>query len=110
MRRRVFWSALCLVIGPVGAHAANPPIQTVNINTASAQEISARLDGIGPSKAAAIVLHRKRFGAFKEPNDLAHVDGISPVTLHRITPYVRLVDAPSPIVKTSVSLAELSAH
>ena len=47
----------------------------VNINTATAQELQT-LNGIGPSKAAAIVEYRTANGPFKSPEDIKNVRGI----------------------------------
>jgi len=55
----------------------------VNINTASAEDLSEMLTGIGPSKAAAIVAHREQHGAFKAVNDLVNVKGIGEATLEK---------------------------
>jgi len=56
---------------------------TVNINTADAATLDRVLVGIGPSKAQAIVAHRKAHGAFKSVSALADVKGIGPATLAR---------------------------
>ena len=48
----------------------------VNINTADAATLAAELDGIGLSRAEAIVEDRKRNGPFTEPEDLARVKGV----------------------------------
>ena len=48
----------------------------VNINTADAQTLAAELDGIGLSKAQAIVADRERNGQFKSAADLARVKGV----------------------------------
>jgi competence protein ComEA len=60
--------------------AAKPAVQKVvgspiNINTADAATL-AELNGVGPSKAAAIVEYRKQHGPFKSPEQLADVKGI----------------------------------
>jgi comEA protein len=66
--------------------------ETININTATQQELMSKLDGIGPAKAKAIVVHRSKYGEFKNFEELCNVDGISRVTLARLKPYLRLVD------------------
>lgn len=48
----------------------------VDVNTASAEQLSEALNGIGPSKAAAIVAHREQHGPFRSHQDLARVKGI----------------------------------
>jgi competence protein ComEA len=48
----------------------------VNINTADAETISTELQGIGMSKAQAIVEYRKTHGPFKSYEDLTLVKGI----------------------------------
>jgi competence protein ComEA len=48
----------------------------VDINTADAETISAELQGVGMSKAQAIVAYRKSHGPFKSYEDLTLVKGI----------------------------------
>ena len=48
----------------------------VDINTADAATISAELQGVGMSKAQAIVEYRKSHGPFKSYDDLTLVKGI----------------------------------
>ncbi|HDK43693.1 MAG TPA: helix-hairpin-helix domain-containing protein, partial [Desulfobacteraceae bacterium] len=55
----------------------------VNINTAGVKEL-ATLSGIGPAKAAAIVLYRKNNGQFKNTKDLIRVKGIGPNLMKKI--------------------------
>ena len=65
------------------ALAAGTSAQQVNINTADAATLDRLLDGIGPSKAQAIVAYRKANGAFRSPADLVKVKGIGPATVQR---------------------------
>ena len=53
----------------------------VNLNTADAATLARDLEGIGESKARAIVEHRRRNGAFRSVDELALVKGIGPKTL-----------------------------
>ena len=53
----------------------------VNINTADAETISHELQGIGMSKARAIVEYRENHGPFKSHDDLTLVKGIGARTL-----------------------------
>lgn len=55
----------------------------VDINTADASTIAKELDGIGLSKAQAIVEYRKANGPFKSAEELARVKGISQKTVDR---------------------------
>ncbi|RQW63224.1 ComEA family DNA-binding protein [Vibrio viridaestus] len=55
----------------------------VNINVASAEEIAAKLIGIGPSKAQAIVTFRQEHGLFSSVESLADVKGIGAATVNK---------------------------
>ena len=59
----------------------------VNLNTANAEEL-AKIPGITPDLAKAIVEFRASSGAFKKPEDLLKVPGISPELLRKIAPQV----------------------
>ena len=67
---------LFAVASPIAA-VADP----VNINTADAATISAELQGVGMSKAQAIVAYRKSHGPFKSYEDLTLVKGIGARTV-----------------------------
>ena len=56
----------------------------VNINTATAQELTT-LPDIGPTRAEAIVIHREANGPFARPEDLMEVPGIGPTIYARIS-------------------------
>ncbi len=53
----------------------------VDINTADAQTISQELEGIGLTKAQAIVEYREKHGPFKSADDLSLVKGIGDRTV-----------------------------
>lgn len=55
----------------------------VNLNTASAEELAAKLHGIGQSKAEAIVAHRDAHGPFTAVEQLLDIKGIGQATLDR---------------------------
>ena len=61
---------------------AEPKAAVVNINTATAAEL-ARLDGIGETKALAIVADRDTNGPFQSEGDLTRVRGIGDVTVEK---------------------------
>ncbi|KQA23569.1 ComEA family DNA-binding protein [Vibrio metoecus] len=82
--------SLCLPTLPVLASAEDtvPAAQveegidiTVNINTASAEELATLLKGIGVKKAQAIVEYREANGPFLTIDDLAKVKGIGDATV-----------------------------
>ena len=52
----------------------------VNINTASATEIADALNGIGMSKAQAIVEYRQAYGEFSRADEIVFVRGIGEST------------------------------
>jgi competence protein ComEA len=68
---------LCLTLLPLSVAAQT----LVNLNTADAATLARDLEGIGESKARAIVEHRTRNGAFRSVDELALVKGIGPKTL-----------------------------
>ncbi len=53
----------------------------VNINTASAEELAAAIDGVGKAKAEAIVAHRELHGPFASVEELSVVQGIGARTV-----------------------------
>jgi competence protein ComEA len=72
---------LALALGgatPLYADADKAPMTplAVNINTADAQTLAAALDGVGESRARAIVAYRDEHGPFRSIDDLIQVKGI----------------------------------
>ena len=53
----------------------------VNVNKADAETIARELQGVGPSKARAIVEFREANGPFESVDDLLKVQGIGPKVL-----------------------------
>ncbi|HWT14444.1 MAG TPA: helix-hairpin-helix domain-containing protein [Patescibacteria group bacterium] len=68
---------LALTLASLAAFAAQ-----INLNTASAAQLET-LNGIGASKAEAIVDYRKEHGAFKSVDELANVKGIGLKTVDK---------------------------
>ena len=87
------------------AFAATP----VNVNTADAATLAHSLDGIGPSKAAAIVAYRDEHGPFKAVDDLSHVKGIGPATLERNRSAILLADGEAPAKPAAAASAPAKA-
>jgi competence protein ComEA len=69
-------TALFVLLLPVLALAG-----PVNVNTADAQTISESLQGVGLSKARAIVEYRQKHGPFRSADDLSLVKGIGERTV-----------------------------
>jgi competence protein ComEA len=72
--------AFALTLAAPGLLLAATP---VNINQADAATIAKSLDGIGQSRAQAIVDWRTAHGPFKKADDLHHVKGIGKATIER---------------------------
>jgi competence protein ComEA len=79
MFKKILAAATLAVSLAMPAFAATP----VNVNTADAETIAKALDGIGLSKAKAIVAYREEHGPFKSADDLTQVKGIGQATLAR---------------------------
>jgi competence protein ComEA len=75
-----------------GAFAAD---EKVNINTADAATLDRVLDGVGPSKAEAIVAHRKQHGAFRSADELSEVKGIGLATIEQNRDRITVGGAPA---------------
>lgn len=76
-RMKHFAIALFLCTAGAVVAVAGP----VNVNTADAETISAELQGVGISKAIAIVEYRKANGPFKSADELMQVKGIGARTV-----------------------------
>lgn len=53
----------------------------VDINTADAATIARELNGVGETRAKAIVTYREKYGRFAAPEDVLKVSGIGPQVL-----------------------------
>ncbi|GAA0323276.1 ComEA family DNA-binding protein [Psychrobacter aestuarii] len=65
--------------------------QPININRASEAELTT-LQGIGSSKARAIILYREMFGGFAKPEDITKVKGIGDATFTKNRARIRVTD------------------
>jgi len=79
-------AALALVVMAAGSIATNAeelPVLplTVNVNTADARTIANVLQGVGLSRATAIVSYRDQHGAFKSVDALTAVKGVGDRTV-----------------------------
>ena len=82
MLKRIVFSGLFL--------APTLALAGVNINLLDAQTLAEELDGVGLSKAQAIVEHRESHGPFMAVDDLADVKGIGPAILEKNRPVITL--------------------
>jgi competence protein ComEA len=71
-------AAIALLSLPMLAFAGQ-----VNVNTADAETIAAELNGVGLSKAKAIVEYRTKHGPFQSVDDLSLVKGIGERTVEK---------------------------
>jgi len=71
----------------IAADAADSPVEnvvsTININTASAQELSEGLNGVGIKRAEKIVQYREAHGDFSSVEQLIAVKGIGEKVLEK---------------------------
>lgn len=89
--------ALALALAVPGLLLAATP---VNINQADAATLAKSLDGIGQSKAEAIVAWREAHGPFKKADDLNHVKGIGKATIERNRAAILLTDTATNVAGT----------
>ncbi|MEW9667326.1 helix-hairpin-helix domain-containing protein [Ammoniphilus sp. 3BR4] len=75
--------------GQVLGSDPSQPKPRVNINTASAEELTG-LPGIGEVKAAAIIDYRTKQGMFKKESDLKNVTGIGDKLYEKVEEHIRV--------------------
>ncbi|WP_299640945.1 Tex family protein [uncultured Ruegeria sp.] len=73
----------------------------VDLNTASAP-LLARVSGLGPAQAEAIVAHRDLNGPFQSRKDLLAVAGLGPRAFEQCAGFLRLRDGAEPLDASSV--------
>ncbi|WNG91218.1 ComEA family DNA-binding protein [Mycobacterium sp. ITM-2016-00318] len=74
---------------PTTTEAASAPGTSVDLNTATEEQLDA-LPGVGPVTAAAIVAWRAANGSFTSVDQLADVDGIGPARLEKLRAQVHV--------------------
>lgn len=87
-----FVVAFTLSSGLALAAAKPAPTGKVNINTASAQQLTA-LPGVGEKMAARIVEYRQKQGGFKSVQELMNVKGLGEKNLAKLQPYLTTGEA-----------------
>jgi len=99
--QRIVATGLALVFALVASSglavaAAKPaPSGKVNINTATAQQLTV-LPGVGEKLAARIVDYRQKSGGFKNVSELMNVQGIGEKNLAKIQAFLTTGDAAKP--------------
>ena len=73
----------------------------IDINTASADQISQGMVGIGKVKAASIVQDREKNGAFKSIDDLTRIKGIKSATIDKNRDRITVGQAGSGVAETA---------
>ncbi|MFT7338380.1 MAG: competence protein ComEA [Marinobacter maritimus] len=81
MKHSSFFATLVLLFS-LATGFAHADQSIININSADATAL-ASLDGIGDSKAEAIVAYREANGPFATPQDLSNVKGIGARTVEK---------------------------
>lgn len=87
-----FAMAALMVSGAALAAGKPAPAGKVNINTASAEQLTA-LPGVGPKLAARIVEYRQKSGSFRATHDLLNVQGIGEKNFTKLEQYVSVGEA-----------------
>ena len=83
--------AMAFVLSTGLAIAADAPAGKVNLNTATAAQLTA-LPGIGEKLAARIVEYRQKSGGFKSVQELMNVKGIGEKNLAKLEPHLSVGD------------------
>lgn len=95
-RRAVMLALMTIFLTAPFSHAnKKPPLQPVNLNTATALELQ-QVPGIGPSTADKILKMRKSYGQFKSVDDLRAIKGIGPKRLEKMRKYVTVGKSVAP--------------
>jgi competence protein ComEA len=89
---RVPWLLALVLVSVLGIQPASAEPDSVNVNTADAATIAEVLQGVGMSRAEAIVAYRDQHGEFADVYDLANVKGIGDRTVELNEDRIRLTD------------------
>ena len=87
---RSFLATLALMVSPLCVLAG-----PVDINTANAETLASELNGVGISRANAIVAYRNVHGSFLSADDLLNVSGIGQATVDQNRKNILVKSGPS---------------
>ena len=90
--RKARWIAQALLLSLLPAFSWAGP---VDINKADAATLAKELNGIGMSRAQAIVAYREKNGSFKSAEDLMKIKGIGAKVVEANRANIRLERAPA---------------
>lgn len=88
-------SLIALFLSLALAHSGQAEEMTVDLNTATAEQLVEALNGIGPSKAEAIIAYREANGGFEHIDELVNVKGIGLRTVDRNRDRLELSEPPN---------------
>lgn len=74
---------VCASVSSIADEAMDSKLTMININTASAEELAAALDGVGEARAELIVKFREEQGAFTSVEQLLEIKGVGTATLEK---------------------------
>lgn len=77
-------------VPPIATVSAVDSINKVSINKATAELLAERLNGVGITKAQAIVSYRDNHGPFQSIEQLSEVKGIGPAIVEKNRDYLSL--------------------
>lgn len=92
MRTWIVRAVLCCSVAVSAMARAEPGDEVVNINSADAQTLAEVLDGVGLSRAQAIIEYRDQHGNFLDAYELANIKGIGERTVEINEDRIRLQD------------------
>lgn len=78
--RHLIFGVLALFLSAIASGVA---AETLDINTATVEQLDQALVGVGKAKAEAIVQDREKNGPFKSVDDLDRVKGIGSATVEK---------------------------
>ncbi|MBJ7536608.1 ComEA family DNA-binding protein [Marinomonas transparens] len=83
-----FLLVFALALTPFSVFSATP----LDINSATAEEFSAVMSGVGAKKAEAIMAYRNEHGPFQSVDQLSNVKGIGAALINRNRDLIRVVN------------------